>query len=378
MWLIFWLSVIVLGYTYFLYPLVIWLAGSLFEKKHLSDEDYFPPVSIIIPAYNEQDCIEEKILNSLQLDYPADKLEIIVSSDNSEDGTAEIVRKYLDRGVKFNDFKQRAGKMGVLNKTVPAAGGEILLFTDANAMFDKQVVKKMVRHFADSQVGCVSGAKIIPQGNSPSAEGEGLYWRWESFLKEQESRFSSCAGADGAVYAVRKSLYPFPRDDVIIMDDLAVSLKIIAKGYRCIYDPEAKAYEHSNTGIVEEFRRKGRILAGAITVLRDLSRLLRPGSPIFWQLWSHKVLRWACICFMGLAFFSNIFLASSFPYRLFLFGQSLFYGCALLGFGFESHGQRKRLFYIPFYFVLFNLAQLFGLIFYLRGEYRPAWEKIQR
>jgi cellulose synthase/poly-beta-1,6-N-acetylglucosamine synthase-like glycosyltransferase len=352
--------------------------GILFYKEHTVDEGYLPSVTIIIPAYNEEDCIEEKLLNSLALDYPADKLEIIISSDNSTDRTAEIVRKYVDDRIKFNEFKKRSGKMGVLNKSVPLAGGDILVFTDANALFDKDAIRNMVRHFADENVGCVSGAKIITVDDSSTAAGEGLYWQWESFLKQQESRLSSCAGADGAAYAIRKKLYPFPPDDVIIMDDFAVSLRIIARGYRCIYDPGVRAYEKSSTDIVEEFRRKGRILAGAMTVLIDMKNLLRPGSPIFLQLWSHKVLRWFSILFMGTAFFSNIFLADSQPYQILLLIQSLFYLCVVMGFGFNAYGQRKGLFYIPFYFFLINLSQLFGLVGYLGKKYAPAWEKIER
>jgi cellulose synthase/poly-beta-1,6-N-acetylglucosamine synthase-like glycosyltransferase len=378
MFLTFWLSICIILFTYLIYPLFIWVLGAVFYKEHTIDPNNLVAVTLIIPAYNEEKFIEEKILNSLASNYPADKLEIIISSDNSTDKTAEIVGKYTSKRIKFHDFKKRSGKMGVLNKTVPLANGDILVFTDANALFDKDAIRNMVRHFTDKNIGCVSGAKIITQGDSSTAKGEGIYWRWESFLKKQESRFSSCVGADGAVYAIRKELYSFPSDDKIIMDDFSVSLKIIADGYRCIYDPEVKAYEESATGIIDEFRRKGRIFAGSITVLSGMKNLLWPGSPIFLQLWSHKVLRWFSILFMGTAFLSNVFLADRFPYQAVLFVQSLFYLCVAIGFGFDAYGQRKPLFYIPFYFFLINLSQLFGLIAYLGGDCQPTWEKTKR
>lgn len=378
MTLIFWISVFILLYIYVGYPLIIWLMGTFSFNQHLIDKNYLPEVTLIIPAYNEEKCIEAKILNSLELDYPEDKLEIIISSDNSADKTAEIVQKYVSERVRFNGFKERSGKMGVLNKTVPMAKGEVLVFTDANAMFDKDAIKNMVRHFADKNVGCVSGAKVIPPSDSSSSQGEGIYWRWESFLKQQETRFSSCAGADGAAYAIRKKLYSFPPDNVIIMDDFAVSLSIIDKGYRCVYDPGVKAFETSPTGIIDEFKRKGRILAGAITVLVGMKSILLPGSPVFWQLWSHKVLRWGSIIFMGTALFSNIFLAGRQPYQAILFFQALFYLFIVLGFGFDVQEQRKKIFYIPFYFFIINLSQLFGLIAYLSKKYKPAWEKLER
>jgi poly-beta-1,6-N-acetyl-D-glucosamine synthase len=346
------------------------------------DETYTPTVTLIIPAHNEEECITAKLENALLLDYPAEKLQIIVSSDNSNDGTARIVeglvRKYPNR-IIFNDFKERRGKMGVLNQSVPMASGEILVFTDANAMYDQQAIRRMVRHFNDPKIGCVSGAKVITNGKEQTAVGEGLYWKIESLIKKMESKISSCAGADGAVYGMRKELYPFPNDQILVMDDFVVSLSIIDNGYRCIFDPEIKAFEDSADNLLDEFKRKGRILAGALSVLFQKKRLLSPHKyNIFFQLWSHKVLRWMTFVFLVLLFLTNIFLADIPVYRVLLLGQTLFHLMAMLGFGLAVLGVKSKIFYIPFYFDFMAYTQVFGLVQYYKSKTKPAWEKLKR
>jgi poly-beta-1,6-N-acetyl-D-glucosamine synthase len=379
---LFWVLLSAIIYIYVGYPLFLLVIGSFLRRKHGVGAQYAPTVTLIIPAHNEEECIAGKLENALLLDYPAEKLQIIVSSDNSNDGTAKIVtgfvKKYPER-IIFNDFKERRGKMGVLNQSVPMASGEILVFTDANAMYDKQAIRNIVRHFQDPKIGCVSGAKVITSTKDQTAAGEGLYWRIESWIKKMESRISSCAGADGAVYGVRKELYPFPNDKVLVMDDFVVSLSIIDKGYRCIFDPEIKAFEDSADNLLDEFKRKGRILAGALSVLSQKRKLLSPHKyHIFFQLWSHKVLRWMTFFFVVLLFFVNISLADILFFRLALLGQTLFHLMAILGFGLAVLGIKSKLFYIPFYFDFMAYTQVFGLVQYYKNKTKPAWEKLKR
>lgn len=382
--IVFYISLFVLFYIYIGYPVLLKIWSVVFNNEHMVDENYQPNVSLIIPAYNEEECIEAKLDNALSLEYPKEKLQIIVSSDNSSDRTAEIVKKYIiehQNGINilFNDFKKRSGKMGVLNKSVSKATGEILIFTDANAMYDAKAIHKMARHFADSQVGCVCGAKIITHGKSQTAGGEGIYWKIEAKIKKWESKISSCVGADGAAYAIRKNLYPYPNDEMLVMDDFVVSLSIIDKGYRCIFDPEIKAFEDSSVDILDEFRRKGRILAGALNVIIQLKRLLLPYKyKFFIQLWSHKILRWMTFVFLLLLFISNVFLADLLYFKWILFLQSLFYIMSVIGFGCSVYNIKSKWFYIPFYFNFMALSQMFGIIQLYNNAHKPAWEKLRR
>ncbi len=378
MLVLFWISLALLAYVYVFYPVLIWMFGRIFNKPHLADESCQPPVTLVIPVYNEEKVIEKKILNSLALDYPKNKLEIMVSSDNSNDLTGVIARQYLDRGIRFSDFTARTGKMGVLNRSVPLAAGEIIVFTDANSMFEQGAIKNLVRHFADPGVGCVSGAKVIVKSGGNTSAGEGIYWKWESFLKRQESLSGSCVSADGAIYAIRRALYPFPPDNVLIMDDFAVSLKIIAQGYRCIYDPQARAYEESSVSMKDEFKRKRRILAGALTVIINMRHLLGFKSPILIQLWSHKVLRWMSGVFMLLAFVAAMLLRDQPFYGAMFYLQSAFYLAALCGWGLNIVNKDIRLFYLPFYFCLINFSQLFGVLTYIEKHKIAAWDKVGR
>lgn len=377
--IIFWASVGLLIYAYALYPCILWLVAKLWRREHKTDPDYLPKVSLIIPAYNEESVIEEKLDNSLSLDYPVESLEVIVSSDGSTDQTVAIASKSAGDRVRVNDFRHRSGKMGVLNRTVPEAEGEIVVLTDANSIFRRDAVRKLVQHFADGEVACVCGVKtIVEDHRSELGECEGWYWRFENYLKEKESEFGSCVGADGSIYALRKEYYPFPRTDRVIMDDFAVSLKVIESGRRAVFEKEALAYEASSSSLPGEFRRKARILAGALVSLTSARSLLLPWrSPVAWQLLSHKVLRWLGPLLMSSAFLANIFLGGLF-YRSMLALQILFYLSAAAGAVLGARGIRSGPLRIPCHFVLANAAQAFGFLNHLRKRYRPAWERIDR
>lgn len=367
---------LVLVYTWMGYPLLLYIYGLLFRRRRVSDEAFRPAVTLIIPAHNEEACIERKIVNSLELDYPAEKMEILLCSDASTDATAAIGGRFAPR-VRVLDYRERAGKMGTVNKAVREAKGDIIILTDSNAMFAGYTVKEMVKHFADPRVGVVCGAKIIRNlgMENSTGMGESGYWKYESFIKYGETLSGSCAGADGSVYAVRRSLYPFPPDDRVIMDDFAVSLLVVKKGFECIYEPQARAFEESGSGMRQEFRRKGRIFAGALSFL-----MMRPGaifSSVFIKLLSHKILRWFTFLFQIGLLVSTLPLAHLNLFRPLLGLQVLFYACSLAGLALNHYGVRIPAFHIPYYFNMTTFAQAYGFWYYFRHGRRPAWEKLR-
>ncbi|OGS36902.1 MAG: hypothetical protein A2293_13440 [Elusimicrobia bacterium RIFOXYB2_FULL_49_7] len=366
-----------LFYTWVAYPILLYVWAFFFRRKRKMDESARPSVTLIIPAHNEEACIEKKIRNALELDYPTDKLEIIVASDHSSDQTAARASVFGNRGVRVLDYRERAGKMGTLNKAVKEAKGEILVLTDANALFPSYTIKELVKHFADERVGLVSGAKIIRnlESDSSTGLGESGYWKYESFIKQGESLSGSCSGADGSVYAVRKALYPFPPDKRIIMDDFAVSLMVVKAGYECIYEPQARAFEESSSGMCREFRRKGRIFAGALSFL-----FLQPAalfSNLFVKLISHKILRWLTFLFQILLFGVSFLLSSHSMIRPIFGFQAVFYASALAGALLNHFSIRLLPFHIPYYFNMTTFAQGYGFWYYFKNGRRPQWEKLR-
>ena len=399
---IFWISVIIVGYVYFGYPLLLsFLSGIMSAKKatrrgddstgggtnpsHLNP----PNVTLIISAYNEEQVIGKKLINALALDYPKDLLEILVVSDCSMDGTDAIVESFADQGVRLLRLNERHGKTYGLNKAVQAARGEILVFSDANAMYEPSAVRKLVRHFADPNVGYVVGeARYIKDGSSASSN-EDFYWKYEQFLKRRESNTGSVVGGDGALYAIRKALYePLQRTDI---NDFVNPLQIVAKGYRGIYDPEAVCWEDAAGTYAGEFRRKIRIVNRSLRGLWRVKQVLNPFKfAIFsWKVISHKLIRWFVPVLLITAFLSNLALVISGSieqqgkfevelYTLLFAIQVLFYLLALLGILLVVVNKRQlkvinRFLSIPYYFCLVNLASLIGIFKTLRGEVTVTW-----
>jgi len=374
----FWICVGLLAYSYLLYPLLLMVASIFSRKSHFTDEEFCPSVCMIIPAHNEEGVIAEKLENSLALDYPRERLKIVVVSDASTDATVAVAERFMKDGVVVEDYGQRRGKMGVLNAAVRKIDAEILLLTDANAMFATDAVRRLVQHFADPLVGCVCGAKRISRGRSDIGMTEGLYWRYENFLKILESRTGSCVGADGSIYALRRGLYPYPREDRVIMDDLAVSLKVAEQGCRVLFERDATATEGASVSARDEFKRKARILAGALVAVAYGKKLLVPfKSPVWLQLYSHKLIRWTGGFLMFGALLTNLFLAGYF-YRTVLALQSAFYAAALLGLVLQVCGRRAGKLHLAFYFVFTNAAQIAGLFRYFFRPEKAAWERLER
>ena len=374
--IVFGISILLIIYVYLGYPLLLSILNLFLKKKNASKE-IIPFVSLIISAYNEEKIIKNKIENSLALNYPRDKFEIIIVSDCSSDKTDEIVSSFHDRGVILHRLDERRGKTYGLNQGVPKAKGEIIVFSDANAMYEPDAIEKLVRNFADSSVGYVTGESQYIEERSAVRNGENLYWKYEQFIKRRESTLSSMVGADGAIYAIRKSLYtPLKESDI---NDLVNPLRIITKGYRGIYEPEAVCWEKTAPTYEGEFRRKVRIVNRSLVGLWRVREALNPFKyGIFsWELISHKLIRWFVPFLMLAAFFSNlaIFFISINPYygALFLL-QCLFYCMAGIGYIQSRKLKQYKLFNLPYYFCLVNFASLRGVIRSLRGEVQVTWE----
>ena len=239
--IVFWMCFGLVAYTYLAYPALIWLASRLFGRESSPAEVIpakLPAVSLLIAAYNEEGVIEERLQNALALDYPRDRLEIVVGSDGSDDGTNAIVRRYASQGVVLFDYSERRGKSAVLNSSVPRLNGDIVVFSDANTMYDSQAIRRLVRRFEDPKVGAVCG-RLILTDPATGQNVDSLYWQYETFLKRCESRVETLLGANGAIYALPKKLYvPIP-DNTIIDDFVIPLLSKLRHGFRVDYEPTA-------------------------------------------------------------------------------------------------------------------------------------------
>jgi len=378
--ILFFISAGIVVYSYFIYPVILVFLSLFKRKRELSHKRVrWPAVSIIIAAYNEESVIRERIENCLSLDYPSGMLEIIIASDGSNDNTNDIVRKYKDHGVRLLGFKTRRGKVNVLNDAIQHSLHPIIVLSDANTMFQKEAVKKLVRHFQDPAVGCVCGAlHFVKAHGSHSGDLEGLYWKYENFLKKMEGNWGSLLGANGAIYAISKDLFePCPR--ATIVEDFVIPMRILQRGFRVDYEPSAIATEETTKHIIQEKERRIRIGAGDFQTLSMLWPMLNPlrGFPAF-AFWSHKVLRWFAPFFLISAFVSNLFLINEPLYKLLFLGQCVFYGSALIGQALSWSGIKNKFFNLCYYFVSMNLALLLGFVKFLTNTQKVAWKRTDR
>lgn len=368
---IFWTAFLAVVLTYLLYPLCL-LVLALFRRGHVT-RDEAPPVTLVISAYNEQSVIREKLENALSLDYPRDRLEIMVISDGSEDATDEIVAGYADRGVVLCRQEPRRGKSAGLTRFVPGAGGEVVVFSDANSMYEPDAIHKLVRHFADAKVGFVSGYQRYVDEDSAANQSESLYWRYETWLKIQESKISSPVCGDGAILATRAELFEPLRDDDIA--DTILPLKIVARGYRGVFDEEAVCYERTAEDFAGEFRRRARIVNRALGAVLRVPQTLNPFrvGVFAYQLLVHKLLRWFVPFFLVAMLVASTYLAARGheTYVVLLAMQLLFYGVALLGL---VPGVRHwKPVYITYYFCLANTAAALGVLRLVLGGRIAMW-----
>src|SRR5438874_12000063 len=387
--IVFCVAVVVVLHTYVVYPLLLivadgfeqarsawrYIGGS--ERRRAPAQLGLPHVSVLISAYNEASCIGRRIENLLEQDYPADRLEILVGSDASTDGTDAIVQHYAARGVKLSRG-DRIGKAGVLARLIGIARGDVLVLTDANTEFEKDAVRQLVQPLREPAVGLVCGRLRLhsPLG-APIVES--AYWKLESLLKMYESRRGCVMGANGGIYAVRRHLFP-PLPAGTVVDDFVAALRVLQSGYEVRYEPEAVAHEQTAPDHVVEYRRRVRIAAGAFRALSHFRDLLKPrhGFTAF-ALWSHKVLRWLVPQALLIALITNLILAPrSQLYGLLLFAQCGLYFLAALGLLGTSPRHLRRLTDPAAHFVEMNAALLVGFLRFSRGTQGQTWARTER
>jgi cellulose synthase/poly-beta-1,6-N-acetylglucosamine synthase-like glycosyltransferase len=375
---VFWLLAAVIVYIYAGYPLLLGLLSAIGVRRPVKKSDAEPPVTLIISAFNEAEVIAEKIRNSLAIHYPRERLEVIVVSDASDDGTDAIVEQFAGDGVRLLRMNDRGGKTLGLNAAVRAARGEILVFSDANAMYEREALRVMVRNFSDPDVGAVVGESTYADAQGGAQQNESLYWKYETGIKRLETQIGSTVGGDGAIYAIRRALYRDMRADAL--SDFVNPMQIVMGGHRCIYEPEARSIEDAAEGFDKEFRRKVRIVNRAWRALWSVKPLLNPlrYGLFSLQIVSHKLLRWLAPAFLAAFFIVSAALAPRALLYQVAFGlQALFYLCAALGHLLRGRASLPRIVSIPYYFCLVNLASALGIIDAYRGKTYATWATVR-
>jgi len=371
---IFALSAFLIFWTYVGYPIFIALLARWRPRPHRR-EPLELPVTLIVPAYNEEAVIAAKLENLLALEYPAALREIIVVADGSTDRTVEIVAGYAGKGVQLLYQPERQGKIAAMNRAVPQAHGDILIFSDANAMMEPDALQQILPNFADPQVACVSGEKRIRPAAEVQAEGESAYWRYEAFMKRADSLVNTAIGAVGEFFAIRRELYrPLETDNLI--EDFVLAMRLVMDGWRVVYEPAAVTWEEASPSLGGEWRRRARMAAGGFQAIGRLRGLLSPryGLTAF-QYVSHKVLRWLAPFFMLAALISSAFLTAEPLFRLLFWGQVLFYVLAALGWALELLGWKCKPLRLIFYFCFANATMLGGFVRYVTRSQSVLWTK---
>ncbi|MBC7914397.1 MAG: glycosyltransferase family 2 protein [Pyrinomonadaceae bacterium] len=389
MTILFWVSIFIIVYTFLGYGILLYILIKIkrfFRGKRViphADFNTLPTCTLVVAAYNEEDFITEKILNTLTLKYPSDKLELIFVSDGSSDNTPDIIRKYPQ--IKLLHQSARNGKIAAVHRAVKEVTTDIMVFTDANTFLNEDALINICRHYSDKSVGAIAGEKRVQVDKQADAStaGEGFYWKYESTLKKWDSELYSVVGAAGELFSVRKSLY-HPVSPDSILDDFMISMLIAKQGYRIVYEPDAYAIETASENVTEELKRKVRIAAGGIQSviwLKALLNIFKYGLLSF-QYISHRVLRWTITPFLILlVFVLNIILATQtneILYNGLLIAQILFYTLATLGYVLEKKHLRIKVLFIPYYFCVMNYAVLAGLLRFVRKRQSSSWEKAKR
>ncbi|MBX2963587.1 MAG: glycosyltransferase family 2 protein [Cyclobacteriaceae bacterium] len=380
---LFWISLFIILYTYILYFILVLIFSRILQKttKNCKSEPVWPEVTLVIAAYNEERFIAEKIRNSLALDYPVNKLTVLVVTDGSTDNTQQQVKEFSN--VLLFHEPERKGKIHAVDRIMKHIKSPIVIFTDANTTLNNQVIKNIVRHYQAEKVGGVAGEKRVAsqQNDNAPAAGEGLYWKYESLLKKADSDLYTVVGAAGELFSIRTSLYESPPPDTII-EDFYLSMKIVSKGYRFIYEPEAYAMEGPSATTEDEWKRKVRISAGGLQAITRLKSLLNPFKfgTITFQYVSHRVLRWTITPLALITIFitNALLIHVSTFYSIVFILQCLFYLLALIGHIMRNKKIPLKGFFVPYYFTLMNLSVFFGLMRLLKGKQSVVWEKAER
>ena len=373
--IIFWTSAALLGYIYLGYPMAVRLIV-LFSNKTVKKALYLPHVTIVIAAYNEEKTLRATVENKLALDYPKENMEIIVVSDGSTDRTDAIVEEYEPMGVRLMRQEHRRGKTAALNRAIQESRGEIIVFSDANSLYAVDALNHLTANFADKSVGYVTGKLTYgKQEGTNVGDGCSRYMRYENFLRKAETGIGSIVGVNGGIDAVRNVLYePMSPDQI---PDFILPLKVVEKGYRVVYDPDAILKEDALETSSDEYRMRVRVALRSLHAIRDMKHLLNPFrfGLFSWQFLSHKALRYLAFVLLLAAFICNLLLIREGKvYQASLFAQSAFYIFAFTGWYLELEGKKLGIFYVPYYFCLLNVSSAHAFLKMLKGIRQETWE----
>lgn len=373
---VFWISLAALLYVYVGYPLLL-ATISLFCKKKRSRE-FTPFLSILIAAYNEESGIRRKLEQTLQLDYPNDKFEIIVLSDGSTDRTDSIVESFGDSRIRLLRLTGRNGKTNAQNAGAKIARGDVIVFSDATTLYDSQALRRLASTYTEPQVGAASGRYLYfdPQEKSPTGLGTVAFWNYENVIKLLQSKISTISGCCGCIYSVRRELYTPLEPDVI--SDLVQPLHVIRQGYQVVFEDQALAYEETTQSTAEEFSMRVRVVTRGMRGLLSVPELLMPWRHawISFQLWSHKILRWFVPIFLLTLLAANTMLWERPGYQFFLAIQIAFYAVAIVSLLVPLQRVWKPA-GIPLYFCTLNAAAFLSLIEVVRGKKYVVWETVR-
>lgn len=374
--LLFWFAVALLGWTYAGYPLCIW-AWARAAGRPLRRDVIKARVSILLVARNEAANVERKIENLFALDYPPELLEIVLASDASTDATVALARSAGGNRITVVEFDRHRGKPAVLNELVPALHGEIVVLMDMRQLLQPDALQQLVNNFADQAVGAVSGElHLLSRGSANGAvDGVGFYWRYEKFIRRQESRCDSTVGVTGALYALRRQLFETIPDDTLL-DDVLIPMQIVRKGYRVLFEPLARMFDRVSASPAQEYRRKTRTIAGNFQLLCHHGWLLNPFANRLWlQTVSHKLCRLLSPALLLVVLAANIALVAAPVYQLLLLLQVLFYAAALAGQVSPALASRHSWCSVPHAFCLLNWSTVVGGIRFVRGSQHVTWQQ---
>lgn len=388
--ILFWICLFTVFYTYIGYGLVLYVLVKVKERFHkqkaqaLPTNEELPEVTLLVAAYNEEEVVDEKMANSLALDYPKGKLKWVWVTDGSNDRTNEKLKEYPEAEILYQP--ERQGKTAALNRAIEKVKTPIVVFTDANTMINREAIREIVRAFMDEKVGCVAGEKriAVKEKDNAASGGEGIYWKYESTLKRLDGRLYSAMGAAGELFAIRTALFEKMEKDTLL-DDFILSLRIVQRGYKIAYCATAYAIEGGSADMKEEEKRKVRIAAGGLQSIWRLRALLNPFryGKVSFQYISHRVLRWSITPIALFALIPlNIVLATvdtgHSVYKVILLLQILFYGMGLWGYYLSTKQIKNKILYIPYYFLFMNINVIRGAFYLRKRKGNGAWEKAKR
>lgn len=383
--ILYWASLLVILYTYLGYGLLmaIWAKWRGQRPGAAEAPGAVPMVTIVIPAFNEAGVLGAKIRNTLELNYPAHMFEVLVITDGSTDGSEDIVRAFPQ--VKLIHATQRMGKAAAINKAMAAITHPFVVITDANTLINPDSLRLLLPHYKDNRVGAVSGEKrvMVMENSGAGEQGEGLYWKYESFLKKNDAVVGTLVGAAGELLSFRRELFQ-PLEPDTILDDFVLSLRICVQGFRVAYEPAAWAMERGSPSIRDEQVRKVRIAAGGFQAMKRLPSLFEFGKhPLLtFQYISHRVLRWTLAPIgMIVLLAANLFMVVNDDhgwYSFTLLVQAFLYGAACVGWLGARNNTKWPIVFVPYYFLFMNWAVILGWIRFIRGQQSGIWEKSER